>query len=163
MIDKQRMITQLLLHEGLRLRPYRCTAGKLTVGVGYNIDGRGIKPLEAIIGRKFDGRLTREEALAVLAADIDRFERETRRNFPHYDKLDEVRQRVCLDMAFNMGYGALLFKKTIALVKAGRYREAGDEMMRSKWSSDVGDGWGGKLDRAERLAIMMKTGKDWEK
>jgi lysozyme len=162
MVNRERMVAQLCLHEGLRLKAYRDHLGLLTVGVGYCIDKRGIKPLEAVIGRKFDGQLTREEAYALLDADIDRFEAGCLKNWKHYANLDEVRQRVCLDMAFNMGYGALAFKKTIALVEKKRFVEAGNEMMNSKWSDDVGDGWGGQFDRAERLAIMMKTGKDWE-
>jgi lysozyme len=162
-VNRERMVTQLLMHEGLRLRPYRDTVGLLTVGVGYCIDKRGIKPLESVIGRKFDGQLTRDEAVRVLESDIDRFEAGALKAFPFYAKLDEVRQRVCLDMAFNMGYGALAFKKTIGLVEKRRFLEAGDEMMKSKWSDDVGDGWGGEFDRAERLAVMMKTGKDWDK
>lgn len=28
---------QLIRHDGLRLTPYRCTAGRLTIGVGKNI------------------------------------------------------------------------------------------------------------------------------
>lgn len=35
----QKVKEQLLRHEGLRLKPYRCTAGKLTIGVGRNLDG----------------------------------------------------------------------------------------------------------------------------
>ena len=36
------MIAQLRLHEGERLFPYKCTAGRLTIGVGRNLDDRGI-------------------------------------------------------------------------------------------------------------------------
>lgn len=32
-----RIKEQLVRHEGLRLRPYRCTAGKLTIGIGRNL------------------------------------------------------------------------------------------------------------------------------
>jgi lysozyme len=157
------MATQLILHEGLALKCYRCTEGYLTVGVGYNIDARGVKPLEAVIGRKFDGRLTRDEAVRVLAADIDYFEAGVRANFPFYDELDEVRQRVCLDMAFNMGRRALGFKKTMDAVRKRQFVKAGDMMMESRWAGQVGDGVGKKWDRAERLSAMMKSGKDWEK
>jgi lysozyme len=163
MVNRARMEEQLALHEGLRLKAYRDSLGLLTVGIGYCIDKRGVKPLEAVIGRRFEGGVTRDEAYKVLRADIDRFEAGCLKAFPFYAKLDEVRQRVCLDMAFNMGYGALGFRKTIALVEKRRYVEAGNEMMDSKWADDVGDGWGGQLDRAERLAIMMKTGKDWDR
>ena len=43
----ERMKEQLLRHEGLRLKPYRCTAGKLTIGIGRNLDDCGISQKEA--------------------------------------------------------------------------------------------------------------------
>lgn len=42
-----RIKAQLVRHEGLRLKPYRCTAGKLTIGIGRNLDDRGISQKEA--------------------------------------------------------------------------------------------------------------------
>ena len=42
-----RIKAQLVRHEGLRLKPYRCTAGKLTIGIGRNLDDRGISLKEA--------------------------------------------------------------------------------------------------------------------
>jgi len=77
--------------------------------------------------------------------------------------LDEVRQRVVLDMAFNMGYRALSFKNTIRCVILAEYDKAADNMMLSKWADDVGDGPGKQFDRAERLSLMMRTGEDYLK
>ncbi len=34
-------------NEGMRLKPYRCSAGKLTIGYGRNLDDRGISAHEA--------------------------------------------------------------------------------------------------------------------
>jgi lysozyme len=42
-----RIKEQLVRHEGLRLKPYRCTAGKLTIGVGRNLEDKGISQQEA--------------------------------------------------------------------------------------------------------------------
>jgi len=42
-----RIKAQLVRHEGLRLKPYRCTAGKLTIGNGCNLDDRSISQKEA--------------------------------------------------------------------------------------------------------------------
>jgi lysozyme len=69
-IDLRKMERQLVLHEGIRLVPYRCTADKQTIAVGYNMQDRGLEDLEASIGRPFDGRLTRDEALKVCRDDI---------------------------------------------------------------------------------------------
>lgn len=139
MIDRAAMIRQLRLHEGERLKPYRCTAGKLTIGVGRNLDDRGI---------------TREEAAFLLENDIKRGEAELLRALPWVGQLDEVRQRVLLDMVFNMGLaGVLAFKNTLATIQAGDYQRAASMMLDSKWARQVGQ-------RAERLSRMMATGME---
>lgn len=139
MVDREAMTRQLRLHEGERLRPYRCTAGKLTIGVGRNLEDRGI---------------SREESAYLLANDIANEERELLRALPWVAKLDEVRQRVLLDMSFNLGLvGLLNFKNTLATIQAGDYQRAAAMMLDSKWARQVGQ-------RAERLSRMMATGKD---
>lgn len=138
-MDRAAMIRQLRLHEGERLKPYRCTAGKLTIGVGRNLEDRGI---------------TAEESACLLGNDIARFEAELFRALPWASSLDDVRQRVLLDMAFNMGMAGLLgFRNTLATIKAGDYEKAAGMMLESKWAKQVGQ-------RAERLSRMMFTGKD---
>ena len=139
MVDRAAMTRQLRLHEGERLKPYRCTAGKLTIGVGRNLDDRGI---------------TREESAMLLANDIAAEERELLRALPWVAMLDEVRQRVLLDMSFNMGIVGLLgFKRTLATIQAGEYQAAATMMLDSKWAKQVGQ-------RAERLSRMMATGME---
>jgi lysozyme len=139
MINRDAMIRQLRLHEGERLKPYRCTAGKLTIGVGRNLEDRGI---------------TADESAMLLANDIAAVEQELQRALPWVAKLDEVRQRVLLDMAFNLGIvGLLNFKRTLAAVEAGQYQQAATMMLDSRWAGQVGQ-------RAERLSRMMATGKD---
>jgi len=139
MINREAMTRQLRLHEGERLKPYRCTAGKLTIGVGRNLDDRGI---------------TREESAMLLANDIAAEERELLRALPWVATLDEVRQRVLLDMSFNMGLiGLLAFKRTLATIQAGEYQAAATMMLDSKWAKQVGQ-------RAERLSRMMATGME---
>lgn len=166
MVNRPRMIAQLVLHEGLRLTPYRDTVGKWTVGVGYNVTDRGVGFLEQVLGRKFsmnmlEMHLTREDALRVLSADLDRFERAIPVHFPEYAQLDEVRQRVCLDLAFNMGLRALGFNNTIAALKAHDWSTAARHLWKSKWAGQVGDGPGKHWDRADRLTKMLLTGQDY--
>lgn len=133
------MIRQLRLHEGERLKPYRCTAGKLTIGVGRNLEDRGISTAESAV---------------LLANDIDAHWRELVRALPWVENLDEVRQRVLLDMAFNLGIAGLLgFKNTLATIKAGDFQKGAAMMLDSRWAGQVGQ-------RADRLAVMMATGKE---
>lgn len=135
--DRSALIRQIRLHEGERLKPYRCTAGKLTIGVGRNLDDRGI---------------TREESAMLLDNDIRLLEIELFRALPWASALDDVRQRVLLDMAFNLGLpGLLQFKRTLEAIRTSQYQQAATMMLDSLWARQVGQ-------RAERLARMMATG-----
>lgn len=139
MFDRQKLIQQLRRHEGERLKPYRCTAGKLTIGVGRNLDDRGI---------------TAEESAYLLSNDIDRVWTELKARIPWVTGLSDVRQRVLLDMAFNLGTDGLMkFRNTLATIQAGNYQKAGEMMLDSLWVKQVGM-------RAQRLSRMMQTGTD---
>jgi lysozyme len=81
-------------------------------------------------------------------------------HFPTYDKLNEVRQRVVVDMAFNIGLTALAFKACIADVEKSDWSGAAKELFRSEWAYQVDDGPGGKYGRADRLSYMLLTGTD---
>jgi len=63
-----------------------------------------------------------------------------------------VRQRVLLDMAFNLGISGLLkFKRTLKAIRAKQYEKAAEMMLDSRWATQVGQ-------RAKRLSKMMATG-----
>lgn len=139
LIDHAALVRQLRLHEGERLKPYRCTAGKLTIGVGRNLEDRGI---------------TAQESAYLLNNDITSTQAALLKALPWVGDLDEVRQRVLIDMAFNMGMGTLLtFKNTLGAIQRGEYVRGAAMMLDSRWAKQVGQ-------RAERLSRMMATGKD---
>lgn len=124
--------------EGLRLKPYTCPAGKLTIGYGHNLDDNGI---------------TEDIAVRLLDADLKTAEREVRQRFTHFYKLNEARQFVLVDMAFNMGIAKLMtFKKMFAALAKDEYPTAAREMLNSKWAVQVGN-------RAKALAEIMKSGE----
>lgn len=123
-------------YEGFRSKPYKCTAGKLTIGYGRNLDDVGITPDEAEAMIRNDYRKVLKE--------LDQFE--------WYHRLNAVRKCVIENMVFNLGLPRFLkFKKTIAAIKAENYAVAADEMISSRWASQV-------KGRALQLAEMMKTG-----
>jgi len=134
-----RIKAQLVRHEGLRLKPYRCTAGRLTIGIGRNLDDRGI---------------SQKEAYTMLERDIQDCEQWLIDKIPEiYNKLDEVRQSVLLNMCFNLGIKGLLeFKNTLAFIDAGDWERAANGMLASKWAKQVGR-------RAIELSEMMRKGK----
>ncbi len=134
-----RIKAQLVRHEGLRLKPYRCTAGKLTIGIGRNLEDRGI---------------SQKEAYAMLERDILDFEQQLLNEIPDvYNGLDEVRQSVLLNMCFNLGIKGLLeFKNTLSYIGAGDWERAANGMLASKWAKQVGM-------RAIELSELMRKGQ----
>lgn len=140
-----RLIEQLRLHEGERRKPYRDTVGKLTIGIGRNLDDKGLR---------------RDEIEYLLANDIADARADLDRYLPWWRGLDPVRQRVLIDMMFNMGAGSpsrgglLSFVNTLSEIRRGNYAFAADMMLASKWAGQVGR-------RAVRLATMMRTGLDY--
>ena len=97
-MDIDRLIAQLKVHEGVRSKVYLDTEGIETIGVGRNLRDRG---------------LSDDEIEFLLANDIRDFQEEVDRTFGWWSDLDDVRQRVIVDMAFNMGLGSLSkFKNT---------------------------------------------------
>lgn len=79
---------QLINHEGLKLKPYRCTAGKLTIGVGRNIEDVGI---------------SEDEAMMMLENDIDACVDDLRGMFPDFDLFSNNIQHALIDMRFQLG------------------------------------------------------------
>lgn len=135
-MDIEALKDQLILHEGLKLEPYQCTAGKLTIGVGRNIEDIGI---------------TEDEARYLLDNDILRVCDELDRAVPWWRNLSDVRQRVMVDMVFNLGMSRFLqFKNFLAAVEAEDWDTAAEEMLDSRWASQVGQ-------RANRLSQGMRT------
>jgi lysozyme len=129
---------QLRRHEGLKLKPYYCTAGKLTIGYGRNLDDVGI---------------TKEEAEYLLQNQIQTCIAELQKKIPDiYNNVNHVRQAVLVNMCYNMGITELLkFKKTLASIQRGDYKLASEQMLQSLWAEQVGN-------RAKQLSELMKNG-----
>jgi lysozyme len=136
-LDKEALRAQLKEHEGVRLKPYRDTVGKLTIGVGRNLDDRGISMAEAEF---------------LLDNDIEDHTKELFEKAPWVKRLDPTRQAVLVDMAFNLGVAGLLaFRRTLTSVQIGDYKLASLQMLASKWARQV-------KSRAFTLSKMMRTG-----
>ena len=125
-------------HEGLRLKPYKCTANKLTIGYGRNIEDNGIST---------------DESEYLLRNDIDECRHTLRRNLLFWTELCEVRQAVLLDMCFNLGWPRLSgFRKMINALAVKDFTLAAAEMMDSRWANQV-------PNRAATLIKMMASGQ----
>lgn len=135
MVNKKRLIDQLIIHEGLRLKPYKCTSEKLTIGVGRNLDDVGI---------------TREEAMYLLENDIARIAGSLYSEFDWFNDLNEHRKEAVINIVFNIGLGSFKkFKKTIAYIEDGKFDLAGAELLDSRYAKQVGNR---AIDVANQLA-----------
>jgi lysozyme len=136
-LDFERACAQLKRDEGFRQMPYHDSEGVLTIGYGFNLQSDGLTEQEASIVLHLRGWNRYVELLTAL---------------PWAHKLDDARQGVLLNMAYNLGVNGLLqFKRTLEFIQQGFYAHAADEMLNSKWATQVGP-------RAHRLSEQMKSG-----
>lgn len=153
--NNKRLIEQLKRDEGSVKNasglhvPYRCTAGKLTIGYGHNLDAN---PISGLSERS---AISEAEATRILEGDVRKVKALVTRAFPWAASLDAPRFAVLTNMAFNMGIrGLYSFTNTLSAVQNGEYEDAARRMIASKWATQVGN-------RARRLAKQMETGK-WQ-
>jgi lysozyme len=132
----QRMREQLILHEGLKLQVYKCTSDKLTIGVGRNIEDRGI---------------SEETAMQMLDEDINIVHEELQNVFDDFNSMPEIVQESLIDLAFNMGTPTLLkFKNAVAALQSQQWGTAADELLDSRYARQVGQ-------RAKTIADNIRS------
>lgn len=134
--DAAALKAELTLDEGRKPRIYTDTVGKVSGGIGRNLTDKGFRDNEIDLMYQND--------IAETEAWLDR-------NLPWWRSLDPVRQRVLMNMAFNMQGRLLTFVNTLAAMKRGDYAAAAAGMLDSLWARQVGA-------RATRLADMMRSG-----
>lgn len=140
-MSSDKLFEMLRRHEGVKQFAYRCTANKITIGVGRCVDEDGG------IG------LCDAEIDFLLSNDIDRVETELESNFSWYKNLNLARKDAMISIAFNLGLTRLLkFEKALGFMASGDYIMAGMEFDNSLWSKQVGA-------RAEELCQMIETGE----
>jgi len=157
--DKSKLIEKLIVHEGLRLQVYKATLGIDTIGIGRNLEDRGISKEELdeldipTIDHIYEYGITEADAMALAENDVQIVEEELLRAHPCVDRLDSVRQLILVDMAFNMGVPRLCkFKNMWAAVHENKFDVAAKEMLDSRWANQV-------KSRATKLAHAMHTGE----
>ena len=156
--NSQELIDMLTRHEGCVLTVYQDSLGIDTIGIGRNIEHRGISSKELLflgyydISEIYNKGITKGGANYLLANDIDIVERELSAAHPCVELLSSNRIMVLLNMAFNLGVPRLCkFKKTWDAVHAKEFDVAAEEMLDSRWAEQV-------KGRATELAELMKVG-----
>lgn len=141
-LNTAKLVADLRRDEGVVPHAYQDTEGWLTIGVGRLIDKRK------------GGRLRPDEIDLLLRNDIADKSGELEAALPWVKDLDEVRHRALANMAFQLGVAGLLgFTTSLALIKEGKYTEAGVQLLKSKWATQT-------PERARRVAQMIALGED---
>jgi len=125
--------------EGLRLKPYVDTTGKLSIGFGRNLVGVGISESEADI---------------MFANDFDKAVNLYRFKIPEAVQrhCNTARVEVLICMIFQMGLGGVLkFKRMLTAISVGDFECAAVEMIDSLWGRQT-------PNRAHELAGIMRSG-----
>ena len=131
--------TEIKKHEGYSATVYVDSVGVPTVGYGHALlQGSKIPHMvaELLFDQDFDIAVKDYEILT-LRWSIN---------------LDPVRRGVLVNMLFNMGMSRVSrFQKMLTALQAGDYDKAADEMLDSRWATQVGK-------RADELAKIMRNG-----
>ena len=157
--DSEKLLDELIAHEGMVLTVYKDTLGIDTIGIGRNLQDRGISKEELDhmdiphIDLIYRDGITEADARYLAKNDVRIVEDELLRAHPCVDRLDAVRQLVLIDMAFNMGVPRLCkFKKMWAAIHDEDFMIAAKEMLDSRWANQV-------KSRSTKLAHAMHTGE----
>lgn len=126
----------LIKHEGYESHPYKDSMGHITIGIGRNLDSRGVLPTEIDM---------------MCDHDMQYFYDQLDSHFKWFAQLNDARQIALIDMCF-MGFKKFLsFKKMIAYLEAHDYDNAAIELLDSVYAKQVGN-------RAIDLASIIKLG-----
>lgn len=134
-MDINKLTQSIQSHEGLRLKPYYDTVGKLTIGYGRNLTDVGISAAEAnyLLGNDIQSAIRTSQA----------------QDWWPYVCGNDVWENVFIELIFNMGAGGVAnFKTMLACAKAGDGVGAGNALLDSTYARQVGK-------RARDLAAML--------
>jgi len=125
------LMQDLINNEGFVSHAYQDTKGYWTAGIGRLLD------------RRKGGGLSMEEAVYLAKNDVRRSIVLLNKHLPWWKNLSPVRQRVMIELVFNMGIGdssngLLSFRNTLPAIKHGDYETATTGLRNSKWAKDVG-------------------------
>ena len=138
MTKNKMLIDMLTRQEGKRKFAYECTSGKISIGIGRNLEDRG---------------LSDDEIMFLLHNDIELSQSELSKTFDWFSSLNQARQDALVSMHFNIGLSSLLkFTNTLRHLSEGNFKQASQEMLDSKWASQVGN-------RAIELSEIIRTGE----
>jgi lysozyme len=148
MMDRYRLEKELIRDEGWRSKPYKCTAGHWTIGVGHKMH-----PGE-LVGRIRSIEWNSTQIFETLERDIQLAVRGCEMIFgSRFDSFTDARQRALVNMCFQLGaHGLQGFKRMVSAIFADDWVQAHNEALDSKWARSDSPA------RAKRMAKMLLEG-----
>lgn len=152
MYNMNEWCNRLIMHEGMKLMPYRCTAGKLTIGVGRNLDDNPLSNEERLALGDYMHGITENGAKMLLRNDIARCYNEVKRLIKNFEELSCDRQYALVDMCFQLGIkGLKKFKRMLLDIEKNNFYMAAFECIASDYAKQT-------PKRAKKIALTIKTG-----
>lgn len=150
--NNKKLIEQLKVEEGCRLKAYRCTAGFLTIGYGHNLDA---KP-RAADGSRIANAISQATAEQLLRDDAAETIEKLTAVWPRISEFDTARRDAFFNMAFQLGVGGFMkFERMRAAALARDWPAAHAQALNSNWAKQT-------PARARRVAQQILTGKYYE-
>lgn len=136
-VDRTILRQNLIESEGKRNKAYLDSVGKITIGIGRNLDDVG---------------LSEKEVEYLFQNDLTSAINGAMNLFPNLFAWSENRQHALIEMVFNLGEsGVRKFRKMREAISVYDWEKAANEALDSKWAKQVGK-------RAERLAMSLRNG-----
>lgn len=157
MTDLVQLETSLRKHEGVRERLYICPAGKLSIGVGHNLEAIPLTGLE--LRTLYDAgeitiTLTQAGISRVLKTDMEDHIELCQNYFEHWEGLNDVRQNAIAELCFQVGINGLLkFKRFLAAVGVENWGKAKAELVDSRWAKQT------QPSRVKYITDLIETGE----
>lgn len=147
----QQVAKDLVVDEGFRTKPYRCTAGKWTVGIGRNYEDNPFTTEEITL--LLTEGVTEKTAQILVMNELKISAGKLLGLFPDFLEYPSDVRRVLLNMHFNLGHAGLLkLTSLIENVKKRDWVKAAERMATFAWRKQVGQ-------RAERLIKLMRNAR----
>ena len=130
-MNLQLLQSELTRFEGCKLTVYRDTLGKLTCGIGHLITAEdNLNEGDTVTQQTVDNWFAKDVQYAISVAQ---------RIFTNFVQFDDVRQRICVQLAYNLANKLLGFPKFVAAMNAMDWNTAGAELQNSLWYTQVGN------------------------
>ena len=148
-MDLEQLREQLEIDEGCIYEIYLDHLGLKTVGIGHLC-----RDSEPEYDLPLGAKISEDRCTELFEQDIQTVIMDCKKIYADWDHLPDEIQQICANMMFNLGYPRYSkFRKKIQAVIDGNWVEAANQMVDSRWYTQV-------PNRAKRLAERMRSFAD---